>query len=270
VPGVVRVTPYTGAPSSASTADTPQVAGGLVRLDAVLAQAPDSDAALDTVGRLRDAVHAADATALVGGTTASTLDTRDTAARDLRVIVPTVLLVIAAVLAVLLRSIVAPVLLVASVALSVTSTVGVAALVFSAIGSPSSDPGVLLIGFVFLVALGVDYNIFLMTRAREESAARGTREGILHALAVTGGVITSAGLVLAATFGALAVLPLTILAQLAFLVAFGVLLDTLVVRTLTVPAAVILLGDRTWSPVHPRPRAGHSRPPDRVPVGHDV
>ena len=115
-------------------------------------------------------------------------------------------------------------------------------------GFPGSDPQVLLIGFVFLVALGIDYNIFLMTRAREESIRHGTRDGVLRALAVTGGVITSAGLVLAATFGALTVLPLVILIQLGFLVGFGVLLDTFVVRTLMVPAAVRLIGDRVWWP----------------------
>ncbi|MFZ5849820.1 MAG: MMPL family transporter, partial [Actinomycetota bacterium] len=141
---------------------------------------------------------------------------------------------------------------------------GVASLVFAAVGSPSSDPGVLLVGFVFLVALGVDYNIFLMTRAREEAADHGTRAGVLHALTVTGGVITSAGLVLAATFGALAVLPLTILAQLAFLVAFGVLLDTLVVRTFIVPAAVALLGERTWWPGRARPEAAPGLHPSPV------
>ncbi|HZB20009.1 MAG TPA: MMPL family transporter, partial [Blastococcus sp.] len=113
---------------------------------------------------------------------------------------------------------------------------------------PSSDPQILLIGFVFLVALGIDYNIFLMTRAREESIRHGTRDGVLRALAVTGGVITSAGLVLAATFGALTVLPLVILTQLGFLVGFGVLLDTFVVRSLMVPAAVRLIGDRIWWP----------------------
>ena len=162
---------------------------------------------------------------------------------------PLVLLVITVVLALLLRALVAPLLLVATVALSVLATVGVAALVFDPLfGFPSSDPQVLLIGFVFLVALGIDYNIFLMTRAREESLRHGTREGVLRALAVTGGVITSAGLVLAATFGALTVLPLVILIQLGFLVGFGVLLDTFVVRTLLVPAAVQLIGDRVWWP----------------------
>jgi RND superfamily putative drug exporter len=131
----------------------------------------------------------------------------------------------------------------------VGATVGVAALLFENVfGFPGSDPAILLIAFVFLVALGIDYNIFLMTRAREESARHGTRNGVLRALAVTGGVITSAGMVLAATFGALSVLPLLFLAQMAFLVGFGVLLDTFVVRSLVVPAAVALIGDRTWWP----------------------
>jgi RND superfamily putative drug exporter len=160
-----------------------------------------------------------------------------------------VLLVITLVLALLLRAILAPLVLLATVVLSFAATIGVAALVFEPLlGTASSDPTIVLIGFVFLVALGIDYNIFLMTRAREESQRLGTRPGILRALAVTGGVITSAGLVLAATFGALAVLPLLILVQLAFIVGFGVLLDTFVVRTLVVPAAVHLLGDRTWWP----------------------
>src|SRR4051794_5493455 len=253
VDGVASVAPYTGSQGGPpSPGAQPVVAGGLVRLDAVLAEAPDSDDALDVVTALRTAVRDADPAALVGGSTASTLDARDTGARDLRVIAPSVLLVVGVVLAVLLRSLVAPLLLVASVALSVLATVGISGLVFEhVLGFPSSDPGVLLIGFVFLVALGVDYNIFLMSRAREEAAAHGTRPGVLRALAVTGGVITSAGLVLAATFGALAVLPLLILNQLAFLVGFGVLLDTFVVRSLTVPAAVHLLGERTWWPSRP-------------------
>ena len=158
-------------------------------------------------------------------------------------------LVVLLVLALLLRSLVAPVLLVATVVLSVGATVGVAALLFDDVfGFPGSDPAILLIAFVFLVALGIDYNIFLMTRAREESARHGTKGGVLRALAVTGGVITRAGLVLAATFGALAVLPLLFLAQMAFLVGFGVLLDTFVVRSLVVPAAVSIIGDPVWWP----------------------
>jgi putative drug exporter of the RND superfamily len=172
--------------------------------------------------------------------------------------------VVTVVLALLLRALVAPLLLTATVLLSFAATLGIAALAFNHLFNfPGSDPGVILIGFVFLIALGVDYNIFLMSRAREESMAVGTRPGILRALAVTGGVITSAGLVLAATFGALAVLPLLILTQVAFIVAFGVLLDTFVVRSLVVPAAVYLLGDHVWWPsrlARRRPLAG---PPGR-------
>jgi putative drug exporter of the RND superfamily len=249
--GVIEVVPFTGAESGppAGPGAAPVEVDGLVRLDATLADAPDGSAAQDTVAELRTAVRDADPEALVGGTTASDLDTQDTAARDLTVIVPLVLGVITVVLALLLRALVAPVLLVATVALSVLTTVGVGALVFEHLFDfPGSDPQVLLIGFVFLVALGIDYNIFLMTRAREESARHGTRNGVLRALAVTGGVITSAGLVLAATFGALTVLPLVILIQLGFLVGFGVLLDTFVVRSLLVPAAVHLIGDRVWWP----------------------
>jgi RND superfamily putative drug exporter len=249
--GVAEVEPYTGqqgGPPGAGGGEPVEV-DGLVRLDATLDDAPDSEAAQGTVEELRTAVRDVDPAALVGGTSASDLDTQDTAARDLLVIVPLVLLVITIVLALLLRAIVAPLLLVATVALSTAATVGVGALVFENLFQfPGSDPQVLLIGFVFLVALGIDYNIFLMTRAREESLRHGTRDGVLRALAVTGGVITSAGLVLAATFGALTVLPLVILIQLGFLVGFGVLLDTFVVRTLLVPAAVHLLGDRVWWP----------------------
>jgi RND superfamily putative drug exporter len=227
----------------------PVVVDGEVRLDATLDVAPDSIAAIDTVQDLRTELDDVTTEALVGGETASNLDARESAARDLRVIVPAVLVVITLVLALLLRSIVAPLLLIATVVLSVGATVGVAALLFDDVfGFPGSDPGILLIGFVFLVALGIDYNIFLMTRAREESQRHGTRDGVLRALAVTGGVITSAGLVLAATFGALSVLPLLFLVQLSFLVGFGVLLDTFVVRSLIVPSAVALLGDKVWWP----------------------
>ncbi len=249
--GVAEVQPYAGERAGApgAGANEPVEVDGLVRLDATLTDAPDSEAAQNTVGDLRTTVRDADPDALVGGSSASDLDTQDTAARDLLVIVPLVLLVITVVLALLLRSIVAPLLLVGTVALSTAATVGVAALAFDHLFQfPGSDPQVLLLGFVFLVALGIDYNIFLMTRAREESARHGARDGVLRALAVTGGVITSAGLVLAATFGALTVLPLVILIQLGFLVGFGVLLDTFVVRTLLVPAAVHLIGDKIWWP----------------------
>ncbi|RZU34012.1 MMPL family transporter [Blastococcus saxobsidens] len=246
--GVASVAPFTGEGPPVPGAD-PVVVDGQVRLDATLDVAPDSVAAIETVQVLRTALDDANPAALVGGETASNLDARESAARDLRVIVPAVLLVITIVLAVLLRSLVAPLLLIATVVLSVAATVGVAALLFDDVfGFPGSDPGILLIGFVFLVALGIDYNIFLMTRAREESAQHGARDGVLRALAVTGGVITSAGMVLAATFGALSVLPLLFLVQLSFLVGFGVLLDTFVVRSLIVPAAVAVVGDRVWWP----------------------
>jgi RND superfamily putative drug exporter len=267
VPGVAQVVPVTGAgpgrpPSAAPAAGRadPKVVDGLVELDATLQDPADSDAAVATVGQLRQAVRAADPQGLVGGATATDLDTRQTNERDRAVIIPVVLAVITAVLALLLRSLVAPLLLTATVVLSFAATLGVAALVFNnLLDFPGSDPGVVLIGFVFLIALGVDYNIFLMSRAREESLEVGARQGILRALAVTGGVITSAGLVLAATFGALVVLPLLILTQVAFIVGFGVLLDTFVVRSLVVPAAVYLLGDRVWWPS----RLARGRPPAR-------
>jgi RND superfamily putative drug exporter len=133
--------------------------------------------------------------------------------------------------------------------LSFAATLGASALVFNHVFHfPGSDPTVTLFGFVFLVALGIDYSIFLMTRVREESIRAGTRPGILKGLAVTGGVITSAGVVLAATFAALGVLPILFLAQIAFIVAFGVLLDTIVVRSLFVPSVSYLIGQRVWSP----------------------
>ncbi|GAA1303907.1 MMPL family transporter [Saccharothrix xinjiangensis] len=228
-------------------------AQGLVRIDAVLTDPADSEAALATVERLRDAVRAVPgADAKVGGPTATQLDTRDTSERDRLVIIPIVLLVIFLVLALLLRSLLAPLLLIATVVLSFAATMGVSALVFNGLFDfPGADPVVPLFGFVFLVALGIDYNIFLMTRVREEAAELGTREGVLRGLTVTGGVITSAGVVLAATFSALAVLPILFLAQLAFIVAFGVLLDTFVVRSLLVPALVVDVGRRTWWPSEP-------------------
>ncbi|GAA4902230.1 RND superfamily putative drug exporter [Stackebrandtia albiflava] len=228
----------------------PVIADGLARIDVVLTDPVDSEAALETVQRIRDAVHAVPgADALVGGPSAIQLDTQLTSERDRDVIIPIVLLVVFLVLAVLLRAIVAPLLLIATVVLSFAATLGVSALLFNHVfGFVGADPVVPLFGFVFLVALGIDYNIFLMTRVREEAATLGTREGTLRGLTVTGGVITSAGVVLAATFSALAVIPLLFLAQLAFIVAFGVLLDTLVVRSLLVPALTLDVGRKVWWP----------------------
>jgi RND superfamily putative drug exporter len=227
----------------------PTVVDGQVMLRATLTDAADSADAEQTIRELRDAVHAVDEAALVGGVTALALDTDDTAIRDRTVIIPVVLLVILVILILLLRSVIAPLVLIGSVIVSFAAALGVSALVFEGIfGFPGADPSVPLFGFVFLVALGVDYNIFLMTRVREESRGHGTREGVLRGLTVTGGVITSAGIVLAATFAALGVIPILFLAQIAFIVAFGVLLDTLIVRSLLVPAVIYDLGRFSWWP----------------------
>ncbi|MFI5570219.1 MMPL family transporter [Streptomyces sp. NPDC051740] len=231
-------------------AGEPQVVDGRVRIDATLDAAADSDAAKETIERLRDDVHAVPgADALVGGYTAQQYDTQRTAAHDRTVIVPVVLGIILLILVLLLRSLLVPVLLVATVALNFLATLGVSSLVFEhLLGFSGTDASVPLYGFVFLVALGVDYNIFLMSRVREEALAHGSRQGVLRGLTSTGGVITSAGVVLAATFAALTVIPLAFLVQIAFIVAFGVLLDTLVVRSLLVPALVIDIGPRAWWP----------------------
>ena len=227
----------------------PPVVDGQVLIQATTTGASDSAEAEETVERLRVELDAVSTEAIVGGNAAINLDVLDASARDLRVIVPTILLVIFLVLCVLLRSVVAPLLLVAANVVSFAATIGVAALVFEYVfGFGGSDPAIPLYGFVFLVALGIDYSIFLMTRVREEAATRGTRRGILVGLAVTGGVITSAGIVLAATFSALSVLPLVFLVQIAFIVAFGVLLDTFVVRSLLVPAAAYDVGPKVWWP----------------------
>lgn len=251
VPGVASAGPYTGSTGGAPGAPgaAPVVVDGRVRVDVVTDAPSDSQDAVDTVADLRDAVAAAAPDALVGGPAAETLDTQIASERDLRVIVPVVLVVILLILMLLLRSVVAGVLLMVANVLSFGATIGISALVFDhVLDWPDADPVVPLYGFVFLVALGVDYSIFLMTRVREESLQVGTRQGVTRGLAVTGGVITSAGLVLATTFAALAVIPLLFLAQLAFIVALGVLVDTFVVRSLLVPGLVHDLGPRTWWP----------------------
>jgi putative drug exporter of the RND superfamily len=227
----------------------PVVVDGKVLINATLTDQADSDAAEQVVRQLRGTLPAADPAVLVGGVSAIALDTNVTAQSDLTKIVPLVLAVILLVLMLLLRSIVAPLLLIGSVVLSYAAAMGVSAFVFNHVfGFPGADASVPLFGFVFLVALGVDYNIFLMTRVREESMRIGTRPGILRGLGVTGGVITSAGVVLAATFAALGVIPLLFLAQIAFIVAFGVLLDTVLVRSLLVPALAYDIGSAIWWP----------------------
>ncbi len=243
--------PLTGpaAASPAFAAATPKIVNSEVLIEATLNDASDSDNAQATITRLRDAVGSIDATARIGGVSAVQLDTRTSAEHDRAVVIPAVLVVITIILMVLLRSLLAPVLLLITTLLSFAATLGLSAIVFNHIfGFPGADPSVVLYGFIFLVALGIDYNIFLMTRAREESLKQGTRKGMLVALVVTGSVITSAGIVLAATFAALAVIPILFLAQLAFVVAFGVLLDTIVVRSLLVPALVHDIGHRVWWP----------------------
>jgi len=234
-----------GIQSFGGPAPEPTVENGDVLLQATLSDAADSVAATETVRDLRAALP----DALVGGVTATAVDTNDASIHDRGLIIPIVLGVILVILMLLLRSILAPILLVLTTVLSFGTAMGVSALVFNhVLDFPGADPAVPLFGFVFLVALGIDYNIFLMTRVREESLAHGTRRGILRGLSVTGGVITSAGVVLAATFAALAVIPILFLAQLAFIVAFGVLLDTFVVRSLLVPALAYDIGRKIWWP----------------------
>jgi RND superfamily putative drug exporter len=243
--------------------------GALVRVPVVLDADADSASARATVGDVRAAVHAADPAALVGGAAAEALDADTTMNRDLRVVLPVILVVVLLVLVVLLRAVVVPLLLLASVVLSFGAALGASALIFHLIGFPQVDNSLLLNSFLFLVALGVDYTIFLMTRAREETARIGHARGVPHALAVTGGVITSAGLVLAATFSVLAVLPLVFMMQLGIVVAVGVLLDTFVVRTLLVPALVLDVGPRSWWPSALAGRAAVSADgpvPERVPA----
>jgi len=225
----------------------PTVDDGRVLLQATLSDAADSDAAAETVTSLRDELRGSGA--LVGGVTATAVDTNQASIHDRNLIIPLVLAVILTILMLLLRSIIAPVLLILTTVLSFGTALGVSALAFNGVFDfPGADPAVPLYGFVFLVALGIDYNIFLMTRVREEAKGRGTREGVRRGLAITGGVITSAGLVLAATFAALSVIPILFLVQIAFIVAFGVLLDTLIVRSLLVPALATDIGPAIWWP----------------------
>jgi RND superfamily putative drug exporter len=233
---------------------------GTTLLSATLTVGSESEEARDVVRDLRTQLHEVDPGILVGGSTATTVDTDDASTRDYRVVVPAILVVVTIILMLLLRSVTAAVLLVAVNVLTFAATLGISAVLFTKVlDQPGADPSTPVLGFVFLVALAVDYSIFLMTRAREESLQVGTRRGIRRAVAVTGGVITSAGVVLAATFSALWVIPLLFLAQIAFIVAFGVLLDTIVTRSILVPAIAADLGNRIWWP-----RAGQMAPDGEV------
>lgn len=226
-----------------------KVVEGKVLLNATLKVAPDSVEARNTIPIIREAVHKIDKGILVGGGTAVQYDTDVASRADNRLIIPIVLLIIGLILGLLLRSIAAALLLLLTVVLSFMATLGVCQLVFEHVfGFAGTDASFPLFAFIFLVALGIDYNIFLMTRVREEALKIGTRKGVIKGLTVTGGVITSAGIVLAATFAVLGVLPLVFLAELGFAVAFGVLLDTIIVRSLLVPALVHVIGPKVWWP----------------------
>ncbi len=249
-PGVSQVQPQTVSPIvPGQPVPAVKIVGGKELLNVTLSSAPDSNTAVNLIPSLRTMVHGLDSTALVGGTSAVYNDIHSATRHDQKVIIPVILLLIAIILALLLRSLIASVLLLFTVVISYLATLGACAIAFHHIfhfaGEDSSFP---LFAFVFLVALGIDYNIFLMTRVREESIKSGTRAGMTKGVTVTGGVITSAGIVLAATFSVLSILPLVFLAELGFAVAFGVLLDTMLVRSIVVPALVHTVGPRVWWP----------------------
>lgn len=227
----------------------PRVANDKVLLQATLNNPVSSSKAKETVKKLRENIQADYPDTKLGGTTAIQLDTGIASERDLMVVAPLILVAITIILIILLRSIVAPLILLLTTVVSFGTTLGVSALMFNHVfGYPGSESAVLIFAFVFLVALGIDYNIFLMTRAREESKKLGVRDGTIKALVVTGGVISSAGIVLASTFATLYIVPILFLAQMAFIVSFGVLLDTIIVRSLIVPSLTIEIGDPMWWP----------------------
>ncbi|WP_285739492.1 MMPL family transporter [Kitasatospora phosalacinea] len=248
VPGVSSVTPGGGTDRWA-------------RAEVVLDSAPGTAASDRTIDQLRQRVAQADSGALVGGTTAEAYDTARANAHDTRVVVPLVLAIVLVVLIALLRALVAPLLLVATVILSYFAALGASWTVFRTFYDfPATDTNVPLLSFLFLVALGVDYNIFLIARTREDTVAgHDTRRAVLRALASTGGVITSAGILLAAVFAVLGVLPLITLTQIGIIVGIGVLLDTLLVRTVLVPALVLLTGRRFWWPGRPETAGGRQQ-----------
>jgi RND superfamily putative drug exporter len=244
-PGVTLVAPLTD-PLNPSAV---KIVGGKTILNLTLDKAPDSVEAGKDVPKIREIAKSIDASALVGGTSATYFDIRTANKQDNRTIIPIILLVITMILGLLLRSIVSAIVLLGTVVLSYFATLGACALVFNHIfGFEGGDNSFPLFAFIFLVALGIDYNIFLMTRVREESQKIGTRAGVIKGVTVTGAVITSAGIVLAATFAVLGLLPLVPLAELGFAVAFGVLLDTIIVRSILVPALVHEIGPKIWWP----------------------
>ena len=249
-PGVKNIAPtLDGIPMPGQPLPEVKIVNGKAILNLTLDKAPDSVEAGNEVPEIRRLAKAADATALVGGTSAVYFDIRTANNQDNRTIIPIILFVITLILGLLLRSILSAILLLGTVVLSYFATLGVCALVFNHVfGFAGGDNSFPLFVFIFLVALGIDYNIFLMTRVREESMKIGTRAGVIKGVTVTGSVITSAGIVLAATFAVLGLLPLVPLAELGFAVAFGVLLDTIIVRSVLVPALVHTIGPKIWWP----------------------
>jgi RND superfamily putative drug exporter len=249
-PGVTVIAPQLESiPVPGQPVPAVKIVNGKAILNLTLDKAPDSVEAGNDVPKIRELAHAADATSLVGGTSAVYYDVRQANKQDNRTIIPIILLVITLILGLLLRSIFSAVILLGTVVLSYFATLGACALVFNHVfGFAGGDNSFPLFAFIFLVALGIDYNIFLMTRVREESMKIGTRAGVIKGVTVTGAVITSAGIVLAATFAVLGLLPLVPLAELGFAVAFGVLLDTIIVRSILVPALVHEIGPKIWWP----------------------
>jgi putative drug exporter of the RND superfamily len=256
----------------------PVTKGGLSWLEATMTVPPDSSSAYTLVDHIRTTVHAIPgADAKVGGGTAINADVESAAAHDRDLLIPLILGVVFLILGLLLRAIVAPLVLIGTVVLSFGTALGLSALFFKHVfGFAGADTSVPLFIFVFLVALGIDYNIFLMTRVREESARYGTRQGALNGLAATGGVITSAGLVLAGTFAVLGTLPLVEFTEIGFAVAIGVLIDTIIVRSVLVTALTLDIGRHVWWPsalAHPKHQSGGDepvRPPENPPVARSV
>lgn len=239
----------TATPGVVSAIPTAHSAAGLTQWSVVLAAAPASSEAFKTIDTLRDSVHRVDSTAVVGGADAQARDAATAAQHDRRTVIPAILIVVLAVLFVLLRSALAPLVLVAVTVLSALAALGLGGWAsVHLFGFPALDNGTPLFAFLFLVALGVDYTIFLVTRAREETPEFGNRQGIVRSVSATGAVITSAGIVLASVFCVLGVLPLIVLTQLGIIVGLGILLDTFVVRTVIIPALFTLIGPRIWWP----------------------
>ena len=259
VQAAIAATPGIASVTSAGVSDA-----GLSQWQVVLNATPASDAAFTTVVALRDSVRQADPGALVGGSDATALDTKNTAVRDRWVVIPAILIVVLAVLYVLLRAVLTPLVLVATTTLSTLAALGMGGWVsVHLLGFPALDNTTPLFAFLFLVALGVDYTIFLVTRAQEETPQHGTRGGIVRAVSATGAVITSAGIVLAAVFAVLGVLPLIALTQLGIIVGLGILLDTFVVRTVVIPAMFTLIGPAIWWPAF---RADDIERTDSIPL----